>query len=554
MKQLGDILVTQGLISSDQLEKALLEQRNAGHSLGRVLIDLGMLTESQVVQALAAQIGMRFVDLSEVTMDGAALSKVPGVVCRRHSAIPIGFENGRLVVAMSDPANVFAIDDIRSASGMTVVPVVATRTDVQGALDRHYRADGELDELTTAIDGDEEDEDLASIREVVEDAPIVKFVNLLITQGIQDRASDIHLEPTEYDLRVRFRIDGVLHEVMRSPKSIQSGVISRLKIMSDINIAERRIPQDGRLSVSTNGQKVDLRVATLPTVWGEKIVLRILDNSTAMLDLADLGFRDFNYERYSASFGKPYGMILVVGPTGSGKSTTLYATVNILNRPEVNIITVEDPVEYRLPGVNQVQTHSKAGLTFAAALRSILRSDPDIVLIGEIRDHETAQIAVESSLTGHLVLSTLHTNDAPSAVTRLIEMGIEPFLVGSALDCVLAQRLARRLCPKCKEPYEPSAAAMEAAGFHLDSGQPVPRIYRAAGCSVCSRTGYKGRVALHEVLPITERIERLAVERASSAQIATAAREEGMQTLRSDGLAKVLAGVTSLDEVLRVVV
>ena len=554
MKQLGEILVGQGLIAPTDLEKALLEQRSVGHSLGRVLIDMGLLTEAQVVQALASQIGMRFVDLTEITLDGAALTKVPGSVCRRHSSIPVAFENGKLVVAMSDPANVFAIDDIRSASGMSVIPVVATRTDVQAALDRHYRADGELDELTTAMEPDEDEDDLSSMKEVVEDAPIVKFVNLLITQGIQDRASDIHFEPTEHDVRVRFRIDGVLHEVMRSPKSIQSGVISRLKIMADMNIAERRIPQDGRLSVTSNGQKVDLRVATLPTVWGEKIVMRILDNSTAMLDLADLGFRDINYKRFSASFTKPYGMILVVGPTGSGKSTTLYATVNILNRPEVNIITVEDPVEYRLAGVNQVQTHSKAGLTFAAALRSILRSDPDIVLIGEIRDHETAQIAVESALTGHLVLSTLHTNDAPSAVTRLIEMGIEPFLVGSSVDCVLAQRLARRLCPKCKETYQPSPAAFRSAGMVLPEGQEVPRIYRAVGCSVCSRTGYKGRVALHEVLPITEQIERLAVERASSATIAVVAREEGMQTLRQDGLAKVLAGVTSLDEVLRVVV
>jgi type IV pilus assembly protein PilB len=403
------------------------------------------------------------------------------------------------------------------------------------------------------MDMGEEEEDLSKVKEITEDAPIVRYVNLLITQAIQDRASDIHLEPTEHDLRVRYRIDGVLHEVMRSPRAIQSGVISRLKIMADINIAERRIPQDGRLSVTSNGKKIDLRVATLPTVWGEKVVMRILDNSTARMDLADLGFSPHNFGIFEKSYVKPYGMILVTGPTGSGKSTTLYATLNVVNRPEVNIITVEDPVEYRLPGINQVQVNNKAGLSFAAALRSILRSDPDIVLIGEIRDHETAQIAVEASLTGHLVLSTLHTNDAPSAITRLTEMGIEPFLVGSAVDCVLAQRLARRLCSKCKEQYEPSADQLESLGFIPRPEDPAPTFYRPVGCPNCAKTGYKGRLALHEVMAMNEEIERLTVDRASSTQIGDVAVAGGMRLLREDGLRKAALGITSIDEIFRVV-
>jgi type IV pilus assembly protein PilB len=554
VKQLGDILLEGGLVSADQLAIAHEEQQRVGRALGRVLIEQGVLTESQLVAALATQIGLRFVDLSDFPVDGSAIGRVPGAVCRRHSAIPIGFEDGRLLVAMADPANVFAIDDIRSLTGMDVKPVVATRADVAAAIDRYYRADSDMDDLTSVLDAQEEEDDLSKVKEIVEDAPIVKYVNLLITQAIQDRASDIHLEPTEFDLRVRFRIDGVLHEIMRSPKAIQQGVISRLKIMADINIAERRIPQDGRLSVNAHGRKIDLRVATLPTVWGEKVVMRILDNSTAMLTLADLGFSQHNYDVYAQSFIKPYGMILVTGPTGSGKSTTLYGTLNIVNKPEVNVITVEDPVEYRLPGINQVQTNVKAGLNFASALRSILRSDPDVVLIGEIRDHETAQIAVEASLTGHLVLSTLHTNDAPSAVTRLTEMGIEPFLVGSALDCILAQRLARRLCSKCKEEYVPTAEMLVAARFPWEEGKPLPTLYRPVGCTVCSKTGYKGRLALHEVMMVSETIERMAVEHASATAIGEVARAEGMVTLRDDGLAKVLQGVTSVDEILRVVV
>jgi len=555
VKQLGDILLEGGHVTPEQLAGAVEEQRRLGRSLGRVLVDMGMLSESQLVAALATQIGLRFVDLSDYPVDGSAVSRVPDVVCRRHNALPIGYEDSRLVVAMADPANVFAIDDIRSMTGMEVKPVVATKADVLAAINRYHRGEAELDDLTLAMEGNADDfDDLSTVREIVEDAPIVKFVNLLITQAIQDRASDIHIEPTERDLRVRFRIDGVLHEIMRSPKTIQSGVISRLKIMADINIAERRIPQDGRMSVTSNGHKIDLRVATLPTVWGEKVVMRILDNSTAMLKLSDLGFGDANYEIYSQSFTKPYGMILVTGPTGSGKSTTLYATLNIVSRPEVNVITVEDPVEYRLPGINQVQTNVKAGLTFAAALRSILRSDPDIVLLGEIRDHETAQIAIEAALTGHLVLSTLHTNDAPSAITRLTEMGIEPFLVGSALDCVLAQRLARRLCPKCKEAYVPTAEMMRDMRFPWSPEQQLPTLYRPVGCSACAKTGYKGRLALHEVMAVTEDIERLAVEHASALTIGNVAREQGMITLRDDGLAKVLAGHTSIEEILRVVV
>jgi type IV pilus assembly protein PilB len=553
VKQLGDILLEHGHVTTEQLEHAVSEQRRLGRSLGRVLVDLGVLTESQLVAALATQIGMQFVDLSDHPVDGSAVMRVSDAVCRRHTALPIGFEDGKLVVAMADPANVFAVDDIRSATGMDVKAVVATKADVVAAINKYHRGEAEFDDLTMAMSSTEEEDELSSVKEITEDAPIVKFVNLLITQAIQDRASDIHIEPTERDLRVRFRIDGVLHEVMRSPKTITSGVTSRLKIMADINIAERRIPQDGRLSVNTNGKKIDLRVATLPTVWGEKIVMRILDNSTAMLKLSDLGFLDENYEVYSKSFVKPYGMILVTGPTGSGKSTTLYATLNIVSKPEINVITVEDPVEYRLPGINQVQTNNKAGLTFAAALRSILRSDPDVVLLGEIRDHETAQIAIEASLTGHLVLSTLHTNDAPSAITRLTEMGVEPFLVGSALDCVLAQRLARKLCPKCKEAYHPTPQQLLDVGFPWQDGEDIPELFRPAGCAACSKTGYKGRLALHEVMAVSEEIERLTVDRASAMVIGKVAVEQGMITLRRDGLTKVMRGHTSIEEIFRVV-
>ncbi|MGH2701941.1 MAG: GspE/PulE family protein [Actinomycetota bacterium] len=556
--QLDQLLLARGLIAEEQLIEAIDIAQQKGRSLGRVLIELGYVTEGGLVAILAEQLGLEFMDLAEASLDASAVALVPEATARRHSCIPVRLEDDRLIVAMADPANVVAVDDIRALTKRDVRTVVSTKADVLGAINRYYRLDSAAESLAeeaaAAHDAEQRTLEEAVSSAGAEDAPIIKLVNLLITQAINDRASDIHVEPQEREVLVRYRVDGVLHEVMRPPKSVQAGMTSRLKIMADINIAERRIPQDGRISLSIQGKQIDIRMATLPTVHGEKIVMRILDKSSVMLELSDLGFLPGNYERFEKSFVKPYGEILVTGPTGSGKSTTLYATLNILNKPDRNIITVEDPVEYRLPGVNQVQTNNKAGLTFAAALRSILRADPDIVLIGEIRDRETAQISTEAALTGHLVLSTLHTNDAPSAMTRLVEMGIEPYLVGSALDCVLAQRLARNLCDKCKEAYTPTEEELRASHFPLRGDEKLPELFKAVGCTTCGGTGYKGRMALHEVMPITEEIEKLTVEGASSEVIKKVAIEQGMLTLREDGMEKVRAGLTSIQEILRVVV
>jgi type IV pilus assembly protein PilB len=554
-RDLGEMLVERGIISQEDLEVAEEEHGKGGKSLGRILFERGLVTERDLLLVLSAQIGTDFIDLNDAEVDPSAATIIGESVARRYSALPIGYDDGRLIVAMSDPANVLALDDLRTIAGMDVKAVVATSDDISAAIDRYHRvSDGLGEVISDFADEEEEEEDLAALRSVTEDAPIVKYANLLISQAVRDRASDIHIEPGERDLRVRYRIDGVLHEVMRSPRSIQAGVISRMKIMAEMDIAERRRPQDGRIGLVIGGKPIDLRVSTLPTVYGEKVVMRILDKSSVLLELQDLGFLEENFARYEESFRKPYGMILVTGPTGSGKSTTLYATLNILNSSDVNIVTTEDPVEYRLPGISQVQVNPKAGLTFGSALRSILRQDPDIVLVGETRDRETAQIAVEAALTGHLVLSTLHTNDAASAVTRLTEMGIEPFLVGSAVDAVLAQRLARRLCESCKDPYQPIPAALEEAGFSADVIEQTPDIFRATGCSRCGGTGYRGRLAIHEVMTVTEDIERLTVERASSEEIKRVAVSQGMRTLREDGLAKVLLGSTTIEEIGRVVV
>ena len=520
------------------------------------LLDQGVVTQSQLASARAAQAGLPYVELLEYPVDRIAVALVPAAMCRRHEVLPIGIAGDYLMVAMVDPGDVFALDDVRAASKMQARAVVAERSDLRAAIDRYLRADNEISDLTTAMEEESGSKEVAlsdSSEAHEDDAPIVRFVNLLISQGIQDKASDIHIEPGEHDMGVRYRIDGVLHEMQAAPKAIQNGVISRLKIMADIDIAERRKPQDGRMSVSHGGRKIDLRVATLPTVYGEKVVMRILDNNSSSMDLSNLNLLERNFKTFETSYRKPYGMILVTGPTGSGKSTTLYTTLHAVAKPEINVITVEDPVEYRMKGINQVQVNPKAGLTFASALRSILRSDPDVVLLGEIRDHETAQIAIEASLTGHLVLSTLHTNDAPSAITRLTEMDIEPFLVGSALDCVVAQRLARRLCDRCKTPYSHDPASLDALKIGYDPSQPVPTLFQPVGCSGCSNTGYHGRIALHEVMAVSEEIERLAVARASSAEIGRVAREQGMLTLRQDGWAKAQLGYTSIEEILRVV-
>jgi type IV pilus assembly protein PilB len=556
--QLDQLLLARRLLTDEQLEEARDTALQRGRSLGRVLIELGYVSEAALVAILAEQLGLEFIDLTETSLDASAVGLVPETTARRHSCIPVRIEDEKLILAMADPANVVAVDDIRALTKRDVRTVVATKVDVQGAISRYYRLDSAAESLAEEAATAHDDEQ-KSLEEAVgsagaEDAPIIKLVNMLITQAVNDRASDIHIEPQERDVLVRYRVDGVLHEVMRPRKSVQAGMTSRLKIMADVNIAERRLPQDGRISLTVQGKQIDIRLATLPTVYGEKIVMRILDKSSVLLELSDLGFLPGNFERFEKSFVKPYGEILVTGPTGSGKSTTLYATLNILNKPDRNIITVEDPVEYRLPGVNQVQTNPKAGLTFSSALRSILRSDPDVVLIGEIRDRETAQIATEAALTGHLVLSTLHTNDAPSALTRLIEMGIEPYLVSSALDCVLAQRLARKLCEKCKEPYVPTDEELHSSHFPMNGQSEPPKLFKAAGCSTCAGTGYKGRMALHEVMPVTEELERCVVEGASSEVAKKVAIEQGMLTLREDGMAKVLAGKTSIQEILRVVV
>ena len=559
-KQLGQILIELGLITPEQLDTALDEHQKTPKALGRVLIDLGMIKEADLVRALAEQVGLEFVDLTDTQIDQASTALLPEALARRYRALPIGDRDGKLLVAMSDPANVYALDDIRTITGRDVQPVVATSADVEAAIAKYAGLDSHVEQLAAeAAEGSEgEEHDLEA---ALEDAPIVRLVNAIMSQAVAERASDVHIEPGERDVRIRFRVDGVLHEPMRpQPKNLQGGLISRLKVMADLNIAEKRVPQDGRISMKVGTRQLDLRVATLPTVHGEKVVIRVLDKSNALLALEELGFMQDSYTRFATAFSKPYGAILVTGPTGSGQSTTMYSTLNILNEESKNIITVEDPVEYRMAGVNQIQVNPKAGLTFASALRSILRADPDIVLIGEIRDKETATIAIEAALTGHLVLSSLHTNDAPSAISRLVEMDVETFLVASAIDAVVAQRLARILCQKCKQPYGPDETELRAAGFPEDILADIGDVFRAPDlriakndCKACSGTGYRGRIGLYEVMLRSEEIERLTVERASADAIRNVAIEQGMQTLREDGLAKVRAGITSIEEIARVV-
>ncbi len=544
LKQIG--------VDAHAVDAAAEEALRSGRPVRAVLINDQVVTEEQLTQAAAAAFGINTLDLVGFTPDPTALKRIPLPVVLRHRVLGLAINDGELVVGVTDPADVVALDDVRAATGMTVRPVVVARSEVRRIIEKLQREDSDLGDLAEAAAG--ESPGMAAQQTSTEDAPIVRYVNSLIEQAVMNRASDLHLEPTEDDMRVRYRIDGVLHEVDIVPKGVMAALTSRIKIMSGVDITEKRVPQNGRITAVIRDRTVDLRTATLPTVWGEKIVLRVLDTGGIDLDIAKLGFTQHNLDRFSASFTKPHGMVLVTGPTGSGKSTTLYATLGKISKPEVNVITIEDPVEYRLRGVNQVQVNVKAGLTFAAVLPAILRSDPDVVLIGEIRDGTTAQIAVEAALTGHLLLSTLHTNDAPGAVTRLTEMGIEPFLVGSSLDCVLAQRLARRLCDWCKEAYAPTEEEIYAARWPLED-LPFPHaLYRPVGCRNCANTGYKGRIALHEVMPISPEIESLTIRRAPAGEIRDVAVAQGMYELRADGLAKASGGLTSVREVSRVAV
>ena len=559
---LAELLVSSGQVTREEMEAALRERAATGRSLGDVLSELGLVTEEDLIRASAAEAGMEFVDLNDEPLDPEATRLIPEALARRHRVLALAYRGDTPVIGMANPSDVFAVDDLRTLLGNDIHIVVCSAGQISEYLSRVYRHDREttLAAQTAASQTSAADEtkvtEITDLHSVVEDAPIVKYVNLILRQALQERASDVHIEPSADDLRIRFRIDGVLHEVTRSPKAIQGGVTTRLKVMASLDIAEHRVPQDGRITLTAGRREIDLRVATLPTVHGEKIVLRVLDKSSATLNLSELGFLPTVEKRYQVAYRKAYGTILVTGPTGSGKSTTLYATLNALNSPERNLITVEDPVEYQLRGVSQVQVNPKAGLNFANALRSILRSDPDVVLVGEIRDRETAVIAIEAALTGHLVLSSLHTNDAAGTPMRLVEMGVEPFLVGSALDCVLAQRLTRQLCENCLEDYSPTVEDLELIGF-TEADEPPNgkvRFRRAVGCQACSRTGYRGRIALQELLLVDEEIERAIIGHSSNDDIQHLALEQGMVPLRQDGLRKAALGITSLEEILRVVV
>jgi type IV pilus assembly protein PilB len=543
-----DHLVELGHTTRARVDDAIAESRKSGHTPEHVLLDSGEITRDQLARAMAERFGLDHVDLNAFDVDLGAVNLIPGQAAKRFEAIPIAFvDEGTLLVAMADPANVRAVDDISIMTGHDVRPAVASADDIQGVIARASHLEHAVAE---AIEEAEEEEGAElDIHETAEDAPVIKLVNSVIAQAVEEGASDVHFQPEGKEMRVRFRVDGILHEATTVPRRLVAGVTSRLKIMASLDIAEKRVPQDGRVTLSVGGHSVDIRMNSLPSVRGEKIVLRLLDKEQALLDLDKLGMQPDMLDRYRTSFTRPYGAVLVTGPTGSGKTTSLYSALNVLNAPEKNVITIEDPVEYQLAGLSQIQVNTKAGLTFAKGLRAIVRADPDVIMVGEIRDAETAQIAIESALTGHLVLSTLHTNDAPGAISRLTEMGIEPFLTASAIDCVVSQRLARVLCSNCKERAVLSAAALRKSGFDVPYDIEA---YEPRGCTRCKYSGYRGRIGLYEAMVMTPQLRDLAIERASADQIRRVAVEQGMQLLQQDGFEKVRSGVTSIEEVARV--
>ena len=546
-----DVLVELGYVSEEGARQAIEGARTAGRPPEALMLEQGAVNGDQLSRAVAERYGLDHVDLSAYQVDMAAANLISVNTARRYRALPVGFvDRETLLVAMADPTNVLAVDDIQIATALDCRVAVAAEEDIEALISRLNTLQGAVSEAV--VEGEEAEDAPAEVSDIevsAEDAPVIKLVYSILGQAVGEGASDIHFEPAEGEMRVRFRIDGVLREAAHVPKRMVSAVISRVKIMSDLNIAEKRVPQDGRVSVTIEDRRIDLRITTLPTQRGEGGTIRILDNENAQHSLDDLGMDGPARERFEGSFRQAYGAVLVTGPTGSGKSTTLYAALQDLNEVEKNIITIEDPVEYRLDGINQINVNRKAGLDFATGLRSMMRADPDIIMVGEIRDGETARIAIEAALTGHMMLSTLHTNDAPGAINRLTKMGIEAYLIASSVDCVVAQRLARKLCAHCKRraiipPQALAEAEIRAAG-EVEAYEPV-------GCARCNQSGYKGRVGIFSVMGMSERIKEMAVAHAPEAEIAAAAREEGMLTLREDGVAKVRAGMTSLEEVLRV--
>lgn len=548
-KRLGELLTETQIISQDQLEQATIIQQTTGERLDTVLVKMGLISEESMIEVLEFQLGVPHIDLSDNVIERKAALQVPAALAERHKIIAVKRQGRKLTLAMADPTNFIAIDDVKTVTGFDVEPVIATENQIVKAISHIYGVNDLVERAVSRLRPD----DMSALRQVqtADDAPIIGIVNSLFSSVVQERGSDIHIEPQERVLRVRFRVDGILREVLSFPMDIHAAIVNRVKIMSEMDIAEKRIPQDGRLKIREAGRDIDIRVSTLPTIFGEKVVMRILDKSDVLLNINKLGFSPSNKDHYQRLYTQSYGMILVTGPTGSGKTTTLYSTLAAVNSPGKNIITIEDPVEYHLDGVNQVQVNVKAGMTFANSLRSILRQDPNIIMVGEIRDGETADIAVRAALTGHLVLSTLHTNDAAGAISRLTDMGTEPFLVASSVLGVVAQRLVRCICPECKTTYSPPADSAEIMFLGMRADQSVS-LYRGRGCSSCNGTGYRGRMPIHEVMPISGPIRDLVNRRVSSDELKAAAVQAGMITLREDGIQKAFQGLTTIEEVMRV--
>jgi type IV pilus assembly protein PilB len=558
--KLGELLLRANLITYDQLEQAIAQQKVGGGRLGTILTKLGFAKEDDIARCLGEKYGIPYLDLDTQSIDSEVIRLIHPGIAQKHLVMPVAKRGTTLTMAMADPTNVVAVDDIKFLTGMKVELMMATESAIRRGIDRYYDSSENLRNVMASIEDAgmevmEEPEDanlnISDLKQAVEEAPVVKLVNFILADAIKKGASDIHTEPYEKVFRVRFRIDGVLYEVMTPPMSLKNAIISRLKIMADLDISERRLPQDGRMKVKYKGREVDFRVSTLPTLFGEKVVMRLLDKSNLKLDLSKLGFEAKAMADFEEAIRAPYGMLLVTGPTGSGKTTTLYSALDRLNQPGTNIMTAEDPVEFNIKGINQVQIRDNIGLNFAAALRSFLRQDPDVIMVGEIRDYETAEIAVKAALTGHLVLSTLHTNDAPSAVTRLLNMGIEPFLVASSVLLILAQRLLRRICVHCKAPVVVPAHALVDVGLTAEETASIT-CYKGDGCEACNGTGYKGRIAIYEVMVLNAELRDMVLSGASALEIKRGAIQHGMRTLRMSGLEKLKEGITTVEEVVRV--